>query len=188
MELPTLTLLWSCAAMFLSIPLFAADAPTQSQPSTQPVSQPIVEMIFWENQIWKPGGGGERLTLWADGRSEISVRRFGGARKPKPGWTATAQKPFTIYSRANPLSKEEATQKFTAALAAGIQELQSFPPGYSDGGGTLVGIQCSGELMKTTIPEFMFPDRKDNQGSENHKRFLAVQKAIGDFDADAVEP
>jgi hypothetical protein len=145
-------------------------------------------MIFWENQVWKAGGGGERLTLWADGRSEITVRRFGRARKPKPGWTVAAQKPFTIYTRADPLSKDEATQKFAAALAAGIQELKSFPPGYSDGGGTLVGIQRNGELTETTVPQFMFPGRADNEGSENHKRFLAVQKAIGDFDADASEP
>jgi len=32
-----------------------------------------VEMIFWEQQSWEVGGGRSRLTIWADGRSEVMV-------------------------------------------------------------------------------------------------------------------
>src|SRR5215472_5016988 len=95
---------------------------SEPQPASQPAltSQPAVEALFWEDQIWKPGGGSQRLTLWSDGRSEITVKRFGDPRTPKPGWTVRTAHPFTYYTKADPLPADEARQKFNAALAAGI--------------------------------------------------------------------
>jgi hypothetical protein len=183
---------WTIAMLAMLQPshLVFADSAEGHPSTTQAASQgqAKVEMIFWENQIWKPGGGGERLTLWADGRSEIRVRRFGDPRKPRAGWTVSTTRPFTFYVKTNPVPVDEAIRRFNGALAAGIALLKSFPPGYTDGGGTQVGIQTDGQLKEITIPEFIHPDQKDNQGSENHKRFLAVQQVIDGFDTDAVEP
>ena len=107
------------------------------------------------------------------------------AAKPKNGWTVHPG--LSHFSKANPLSRDEAKEKFQEALAAGIQKLKTFKAGYMDGGGTEVGIQIGGKLTKTSIPMFLHEDEPDNKGSENHKRFLEVQKIIGKFDADPVE-
>jgi hypothetical protein len=171
--------------VLMTLSACASEPQPASQPS--PTSQPAVEALFWEDQIWKPGGGGERLTLWSDGRSEITVKRFGDPRTPKPGWTVRTAHPFTYYTKANPLPADEARQKFHAALAAGIEQLKPFESDYHDGGGTLVGVQRGGKMNTVTIPEFTAPEKPDNAGSENHKRYIAVQKILDGFDTDAVE-
>jgi hypothetical protein len=158
-------------------------------PATTSTTSDDIQSIFWENQIWKPGGGGERLMLWADGRSEIIVKRFGKPGDPKPGWTARAAPPFTHYVKSNPLPPQEAKQKFAGAIAAGIDQIKPFEPNYHDGGGTLVGVQRAGEQMKeVTIPEFTADNPAGAPGSENHKRYLAVKQVLDGFDTDAIAP
>lgn len=155
-----------------------------SRPATQPTTK--ITSIFWEKQVWGLGGGKSRLTLWADGRSEITVRRRRPAAPAKPGWTMTKDDDGTVYHKASPLSAEESRKKFADAITAGIAELKTFAADYSDGGGTLVGIENDGKIKQIVIPMFIHPDEPDNKGSENHKRFLAVQKVIGEFDTNAV--
>jgi hypothetical protein len=159
--------------------------PAGAQP-TMKKSKPI-QMIFWEKQSWESGGPSERLTLWADGRSEIRVKQFGKPKKTKAGWSACEEKPWTVYTKASPYSAEKTRQKFAAAIAAGISELRTFPPGYADGSGTLLGVSVDGKLTQTVIPMFLHERQKDNKGSENHKRYLAVDAILGNFDTDATE-
>ena len=51
------------------------------------------EMIFWEHQSWEVGGGRSRLTIWADGRSEVKVvpdaylRHKPEILRVREGWT-----------------------------------------------------------------------------------------------------
>jgi hypothetical protein len=179
----TTMLIGIIVAAILSVPLDAG--PAASQPTTKK-SEPI-QMIFWEKQSWESGGPSERLTLWADGRSEITVRQLGKPRKTRPGWSAREEKPWTVYTKASPYSAEKTRQKFAAAIAAGIGELRTFPPGYADGSGTLSGVSVDGKLTTTVIPMFLHEGQKDNKGSENHKRFLAVDAILGDFDINATE-
>lgn len=146
-----------------------------------------VRMIFWEKQDWEAGGGSARLTLWEDGRSEITVRERGKPGKPRPGWSARSEKSWAIYTKSSPYRAEEARRKFRAAVAAGIGELRTFPPGYADGSGTLAGVVVDGRLTETVIPMFLHEGRENNKGSENHKRFLAVDAILGRFEADATE-
>ena len=84
----------------LSIPLQAA--PPTSQSTTKKSGE--IEMIFWEKQSWKSGGASQRLTLWADGRSEITVKRLGKPKKTKPGWSAREEPPWTMYTKTSPYS------------------------------------------------------------------------------------
>jgi hypothetical protein len=140
-----------------------------------------------KRQSWKSGGPSKRLTLWADGRSEITVKKSGKPKKTKLGWSAREEKPWTVYTKASPYSVEEARQRFRDAIAAGIGELRTFPPGYKDGSGTVSGIRVDGKLTQTVIPMFLHEGQEDNKGSENHKRFLAVDAILGDFDTNATE-
>jgi len=156
-----------------------------AQPTTNKSGE--IDMIFWEKQSWKSGGPSKRLTLWADGRSEITVKKSGKPKKTKPGWSAREEKPWTVYTKAPPYSAEETRHKFAAAIAAGIGELRTFPPGYADGSGTLSGVSVDGKLTTIVIPMFLHEGQKDDKGSENHKRFLAVDAILGDFDINATE-
>ena len=76
-----------------------------------------------------------------------------------------------------------AREKFRRAFEAGIHLLETFRPDYVDGSGTLVGIQIDDKFNETVIP--MFLDKQ--QGTRNHKRFLAVSKILSEFDVDAYE-
>jgi hypothetical protein len=144
-----------------------------------------VEMIFWEDQSWKHNGRRSRLSLWKDGRSEIVLTGFESG-KLKPGWEIAQYSSFQVRRR-NPLSKEKAMERFHTALAAGIHELKTFMPGYSDGAGTLVGVEINGKLTEITIPAFVQPGKYE-QGSLNERRYLAVKKLMGDFERDPVQP
>ena len=68
-----------------------------------------------------------------------------------------------------------------------IAELKAFDAGYVDGGGTLVGVRTGDQTTQVLIPQFNHPGERDNQGSENHKRYLAVETAIGKIDTDAIQ-
>lgn len=147
------------------------------------------EMVFWENQSWEVGGGRSRLTIWADGRSEVMVipdayfRREPEKLRPRDGWTMKEGREGVYFIRTNVFQEQVAKAKFTQALAAGIHLLKTFRPDYVDGSGTLVGVKIDGELKDTMIP--MFLDRQ--RESANHKRFVAVSKVLSDFDRHAYD-
>jgi hypothetical protein len=150
-----------------------------------------VEMIVWEHQNWETNGGFERLTIWSDGRSEVVVAPLRYARdgqenlRPKSGWERVRQKfpPHVEFVRRNIYPPNESRTKFKEALAAGIHLLESFKPGFVDGGGTRVVIQIKGHQKEIVIPMFM--DRE--KGTLNHKRFLAASEVLGGFDKSAYE-
>ncbi len=146
-----------------------------------------IETIYWEKQSWMSNGPSMRLTLGADGRSEITVQRWGKPQKTSPGWTAREEKPWTIYTKKSPFPAEEARKKFNDAIAAGIKNLRSFPADYADGGGTVAGVEIDGKRTEIVIPMFLHEGKQDNKGSENHDRFLAVEKILGKFDTEATQ-
>jgi hypothetical protein len=159
---------------------------------SEPVPIPDgVEMIVWEHQNWETNGGFERLTIWNDGRSEVVVAPLRYAHdgqenlRPKSGWERVRHKspPHVEFVRKNVYPPDESRTKFKEALAAGIHLLESFKPGYVDGGGTRVVIQIKGQQKEIVIPMFM--DRE--KGTLNHKRFLAVSQVLGGFDRSAYE-
>jgi hypothetical protein len=149
-------------------------------------------MIYWEQQKGFPPEQ-SRLTLWADGRSEIFLRNlFNSPLKVKAGWKIVKEDPNEPcdrkeVQRLNPLSQEEAKRRFNEALAAGICDLKTFEMRYTDGGGTGIGVQINGRLEAKTIP-FFVQEYKDEKGSLNHRRYLAVEKIMSDFDRDPKEP
>ncbi|MBI3839475.1 MAG: hypothetical protein HY288_16265 [Planctomycetia bacterium] len=147
------------------------------------------DMITWERIRGKPGGGSDGITLWADGRSEILVQRGGAPMRPNPGWTVTNDTAWSYYRKSSPLSRTDAKKKFTDALAAGIEQLKTFTPKgiIFDPGATVVRVQLNGKLKETVLPEFMNEGEKDDKGSENHRRFLAVKEILGEFETDAFE-
>jgi hypothetical protein len=148
-----------------------------------------VQMIFWESQSWETGGGRSRLTLWADGRSQVTVVpdaffRYGAENlRLRHGWVMKQGRDRPYFVRMNVFTKTIAKSKFDRVVAAGIHLLETFKPGYVDGGGTLVGVQVNGELRTTAIPMFL----DQHQGSANHRRFLAVSKVMSDFDRQAYD-
>jgi hypothetical protein len=150
-----------------------------------------VEMIVWEHQNWESNGGFERLTIWSDGRSEVVVAPLRYAHdgqenlRPKSGWELVRHEspPHVEFVRKNIYPLDVARRKFKEALAAGINLLESFKPGYLDGGGTRVVVQINGQQKETVIP--MFTDRE--KGTLNHRRFRAVSKILGGFDRSAYE-
>jgi hypothetical protein len=150
---------------------------------------PDAEMIFWEHQSWEVGGGRSRLTIWADGRSEVMVVPDATLRhKPeilvvREGWTMKKEGEGLYFVRRDVFQRQVAKEKFNRALAAGIHQLKTFRPDYVDGSGTLVGIQIDGAVKETVIP--MFLDR--NMGSANHKRFLAVSDLLSYSDRRAYD-
>jgi len=151
-------------------------------------AQAEVELIFWESQSWEDGGERARLTLWADGRSETRVTRSVGqtAPKAKPGWTVEVKKNDATFTRKNPLSVDEAKEKFKQALDAGIRELKTFKITYNDGGGTLIGVKCKNDerATETIVPMFLKEGAENDNGSENHKRYIKVERVIGAFSTD----
>jgi len=160
-----------------------------SSPPPSDQKPPDAEMIFWEHQSWEVGGGRSRLTIWADGRSEVMVvpdaylRRKPEGLRPRDGWTMKKSADGLYFIRRNVFQEHIAKDKFNQALAAGIHLLKTFKPDYVDGSGTLVGIQINGELIETVIP--MFLDR--NRGSEDHERFLGVSEVLSGFDGHAYD-
>jgi hypothetical protein len=148
-----------------------------------------VEMIFWEQQSWETGGGRNRITIWADGRSEVMVvpdayfRPSSQKLRLRDGWVMKRGERGHYFVHTNVFPVKVAKDKFDQALTAGIHLLKTFKPDYVDGSGTLVGVQINGELKETVIP--MFLDR--HRGSENHQRFIVVSKVLSDFDRQAYD-
>lgn len=145
-----------------------------------------VEMVYWEDRDWQGGGTAQRLTLWADGGSELSETQSlapAESQQLKPGWKVRGSAEHPVYYLLNPLPKAEAKKRLDAALSAGMQKLKTFAPGYYDGSGTRIGIKTDGKLHEITIPLFIMPGVQDNRGSDNYFRAMAVKKAFGNFDA-----
>ncbi|MBI3839476.1 MAG: hypothetical protein HY288_16270 [Planctomycetia bacterium] len=109
--------------------------------------------------------------------------------EPKPGWTRTNERGRWYFRNANPLSTADAKKKFADARAAGIEELKTFANTRMNisRSPTRVRLQFNGKFRETTIPEFLTEGEQDNIGSENHRRFLAVEKINGDFDTNALD-
>lgn len=172
--------------ILIAISIIAVSCRSQTAPSLNPSD---VEMIFWEQQSWEAGGGRSRLTIWADGRSEVMVvpEAYLQPNSEKfhlrDGWVMKQGANGLYFVRANVFPVNVAKDKFTRALTAGISLLQTFKPGYVDGSGTVVGVQISGELKETVIPMFL----DQHRGSANHQRFIAVSKVLSDFDRHAYD-
>jgi len=148
------------------------------------VIPPDVEMVFWEDQSWSMRADFRRLTLWADGRSEIYL--CGSySRRLKARWEDQGGDPLMPSVKAvrwpNPLPVDEAKRRFNAALEAGICDLKTFQPCYCDGGGTLIGVQINGKLKAATIPMFVQAGSNE-KGSLNERRFLAVKQVMAKFE------
>lgn len=147
------------------------------------------DMLFWERQSWETGGGRSRLTLWKDGRSQIVVVPDAFSRahperfKARYGWIMVEKSRGVLFIREPAFPTDVAREKFRKAFEAGIHLLKTFRPDYVDGEGTVVGTQIDGRTKETVIPMFL----EKNEGTRNHKRFLAVSNILADFPADAYE-
>jgi hypothetical protein len=172
--------------ILIAISIIPVSCRSQTAPS---LNLSDVEMIFWEQQSWEAGGGKSRLTIWADGRSEVMVvpETYFQPNSEKlhlrDGWVMKEGANGLCFVRANVFPVNVAKDKFNQALAAGISFLQTFKPGYVDGSGTVVGVKIAGELKETVIPMFL----DQHRGSANHQRFIAVSKVLSDFDRHAYD-
>ena len=175
-------------ACLVSMQAFAAASGDAPSPQSVELSQ-SVEMIVWEHQDWEPNGGFSRLTIWSDGHSqvEVSPRARWSTNdmdiQPKGGWMVEGHENHVLFVRKDIYPPEIARVKLQQALEAGIQFLETFRPGYLDGSGTRVVVQMNGQQKETIIPMFMDAD----EGTVNHKRFLAVSEILNGFDTDAYE-
>lgn len=139
------------------------------------------EALVWEEQNWETGGGSCRLTLWADGRSEMRVfptsfalRR--GDLRPLPGWSAEEDDTGRLsFVRRGVVSESEARQRFRRAWRAGIAHIEPFTPDYLDGGGTRIELHVDGRVEEKVIPLFL----GERLGSPDHHRFQAVAEVLG---------
>ena len=172
---------WLILIAFFIIPVNCSSHTTPSLNASD------VEKIFWEQQSWEVGGGRSRLTIWADGRSEVMVvpdayfQPSSEKLRLRDGWVMERDEKGLYFVRTNVFPAQVAKDKFNQALAAGIRLLKTFKPDYVDGSGTVVGVQENGELKETVIPMFL----DQHKGSANHQRFIAVSKVLSDFDRQA---
>ena len=162
-----------CLLSTLAVPCHGKDsAPT------------INDLIIWEIQSWKPGGGHQRLTLWQDGYSEIEIvpqeASSTAPRKPKSGWEMIRDNDGIRYVHRNAYTPNMTRKLFRKALHAGIRRLKSFRPAKKDDGGTRVVVSLDGKRMELLIPYFT----GRHIGTTNHRRFQAVSAVLGNFDKD----
>ena len=152
------------------------------QTSPRPLAD--IDMIFWEEQSWESGGDSRRLTLWADGRSEIRIvlgdqTPRSGTVRLRLGWTNTDG----ALVKRGALSAEDAGDRFERALKAGIHLLEPVHPNYVDGGGTLVGVRVGGSVREVVIAHLA-----DNwRQTTNYRRFQVVAEVMSNFDRDALQ-
>ncbi len=136
-----------------------------------------VELIYWEYAAGMGWRDSQRLTLWADGRSEILIVKHANG-KPKVGWTVQPTLGGFEFRKTSAFPTANVKQMFNSALISGIHELKTINSGASDCGDIIVGVQINGQLTKTTIS--MCAARDD--AAPNYRRYLAVQRIIGTFD------
>lgn len=165
------------------------NAPDSATPATRSADHAAPSTLFFETQEWETGGKTTRLTLWADGRSESLVTLWDDGRPLAPGWQAVTRKAGMLTAlKSSVLPPEEAQRRFRAALAAGFTQIRTFPSNVRDGGAFLLGYSDDAGDHKTLVPLFLHEGQPDDKGSDNHRRFLAVKSAIGDFDSDPFAP
>lgn len=150
--------------------------------STQNLPVPRdAEVVYWENQSWETGGGSCRLTLWADGRSELLVDPSGYSDthipRPRNGWSSINSGRKILFKRTQVFPNEEAIRLFQKVWSLGLQHIRFFEPNYVDGGGTVIATQRAGNLTKVIVP--FFPEER--KFSEEHVRYLAVSRYLGTF-------
>jgi hypothetical protein len=148
-------------------------------------------MVFWEKQSWKPGGRADRLTLWADGRTEtwVILPGRGFVLSPplqlRPGWQRAPADDVKgerlRLVRPDSFPRAEGRRRFAQAIAAGIERLETFEPHYVDGSGTLVGLRRGGKVEQIVVPNFADAQK----GSANHRRYLRVAEAFAGYDTEA---
>lgn len=145
------------------------------------------EVLIWEEQSWETGGGACRLTLWADGRSEMRVlptsfALWRGDLRPQPGWSAEKDETGELsFVRREVFPRHGARDRFRRAWQAGIARIEPFAPDYVDGGGTRIELHIDGQVEEKVIPLFL----GDRLGSPDHHRFQAVAEVLGGCDWNA---
>jgi hypothetical protein len=144
--------------------------------------QGAIDMISWE---FRGRQAYDRLTLYEDGRSEIELLRFGEPRGPlRPKWTLIrppSQK-YGLYRRENPISVADAKAKFAAAITAGVDQLKTVPRTTIGGSTTSVSFRRNGQVTRILICGFDKEVAENDKGSDNHLRFLELQRILGTFD------
>ncbi len=154
---------------------FIGCAPEELPP---PVEE--VELVFWEDQNWESGGGSNRLTIWADGRSRVEVYPGpaylypGKELRARSGWEKVTGGGRTVFVRDDVFPAETAKSMLRQAVQAGITLLKSEQPSYVDGGGVLVGSKVGVALHQATIPTF-------NERLAQETRFKAVGQILQNF-------
>src|SRR5262249_19673923 len=97
----------------------------QSAPPIPNAGSDKTDMISWEER--RVNKGDDRIAVWADGRSEIVVRRP-TAHNVKPGWTAASEGLWSNYRKTNPIPQADAKKLFSEVLAAGVEKLRAPSP------------------------------------------------------------
>ncbi|MCP5115692.1 MAG: hypothetical protein GY953_33105, partial [bacterium] len=112
--------------------------------STPGLSRADSDFVFFESQSWETGGGKTRVTVWADGRSEILTtpdRYFELCNlEPLAGWSRRGDD----FVKRDHLSRAAAMTRLEAAIEAGATTLLPVLPDYDDGEGYLVGYRVGG--------------------------------------------
>jgi len=147
---------------------------------------PDAEMIFWEIQSWEAGGGRARLTLRADGRSEVRVwapwhdpDKF--VLNTVPGWTETTDADRAVFVLEAPYDVPETKRRFGEAFRLGIHLAKPVKATYVDGSGVAIGIQRSGALEEQVLPMF----GHEHWETENYLRFKALERLLGGWGLDS---
>lgn len=146
-------------------------------------------MVFWENQIWETGGGGNRLTIKRDGTSKVEV--FPPEHylweyqemNPRPGWEKIERNDWPLFLMRNVFDKKTAIDKFNNAFKYGIHKLRGHKPEYLDGSGVLIGYTINGKLQTVVIPKF----NEKQRNTYNYKRFENVSNVLSDFDTNVLD-
>src|SRR5262249_32674142 len=128
------------------------------------------------------GGGRSRITLWGDGRSEISVPRRGQPMEPHPGWSIAEQsEQWSIYRKTDSLPADEVQHLLKEAREAGIERLETYTgPVVADDAPSVVHIRRNGKYREIII-------HSSGDASANGRRCLAVAKVFEQIDLDAFD-
>lgn len=146
--------------------------------SNEPVPSGV-EMLSWEHQSGEAGAGRNRLTLWADGRSEARV--YPGfflqetVLQPEQGWQRNEEGDTPCFVRNPAYARADAQNRFRNAFKLGIHLLEPAQRNYPDASGVVVGVQTNGVLREQVFLEFEPED-------QHFIRFQALRRILGEFD------
>ena len=171
MALPRLFALGVCATMIgisMAEDAFAADP-------IEPLRPDEIEVISWETHS---GWFGEKnkLTLWADGRSEVRISR---PCMPQPylvvdGWQEVSKLEFVRRQDAS----GEGRKRFLSAIAAEPHLLQPAVTHTTDCGGRSVKLSGKGKRWRQSTAW----DGSTDNSPANFRRWTALNSIMGDFD------